>query len=49
MLERELEQFFHSGCPNRHHCRKDHTKCMYLVKGRCIIGEINECGQSKTS
>ena len=44
MLEKELEQFFHSGCPNRHHCEKDTTKCMYLVQGHCIIGERDEHG-----
>ena len=39
MLEREIEQIFHKGCPNRHHCKKDHSKCMYLVRGHCVIGE----------
>jgi hypothetical protein len=37
MLEREIN--VHDGCPNRNHCRKDESKCCYLVKGDCIIGE----------
>ena len=35
----------HHGCPNRHHCKKDTTKCCYLVKGHCIIGEDHESRQ----
>ena len=27
----------HNGCPNRHHCLKDETKCAYLVKGNCYL------------
>ena len=42
MLEKEIEQLFHKGCPNRHHCPKDTTKCCYLVKNHCIIGERDE-------
>ena len=37
MLEREIDK--HQGCPNRHHCKKDETKCCYLVNDNCIIGE----------
>ena len=40
MLEREIDK--HDGCPNRHHCKKDESKCCYLVKNNCIIGEKNE-------
>ena len=29
---------YHDGCPNRHHCKKDNIKCMYLVKNHCILG-----------
>jgi hypothetical protein len=39
MLEREIKVQVHNSCPNRHHCTKDETKCCYLVKGNCIIGE----------
>ena len=27
----------HDGCPNRGHCKKDESKCGYLVKGRCYL------------
>lgn len=46
MLEKEIEQLLHKGCPNRHHCKKDHTKCCYLVKGHCIIGERDDIRKS---
>jgi hypothetical protein len=39
LLDKELEEIVHSGCPNRHHCEHDSSKCCYLVKGHCIIGE----------
>ena len=42
VLENELKKHFHDGCPNRHHCSKDESKCCYLVKGHCIIGERDE-------
>ena len=35
MLERDLN--VHHGCPNRHHCKKDETKCCYLVNDHCIL------------
>lgn len=44
MLEREIDT--HKGCPNRHNCPKDETKCCYLVNDHCIIGERNEHRQS---
>ena len=37
MLERNINP--HNGCPNRHHCKQDNSKCCYLVKNECIIGE----------
>jgi len=39
MLEKDAKIKAHQGCPNRHHCEKDESKCAYLVKGNCIIGE----------
>ena len=24
----------HQGCPNRHHCKKDESKCCYLLSNR---------------
>ena len=42
MLEKELKTIRHNGCPNRHHCPKDNSKCCYLVKDHCIIGERDE-------
>lgn len=39
LLDKEFEELVHSGCPNRHHCEHDSSKCCYLVKGHCIIGE----------
>ena len=39
MLEKEYRRTQHNGCPNRYHCTKDTSKCCYLVKGHCIIGE----------
>jgi len=39
MLERDAITTKHQGCPNRHHCSKDESKCCYLVKGDCVIGE----------
>lgn len=32
----------HRGCPNRHHCPKDESKCCYLVSNRCIINEYSD-------
>lgn len=40
MLEREKDT--HKGCPNRHHCRKDDSKCCYLVNNDCMI-EYEDC------
>jgi hypothetical protein len=37
MLERDAVIRKHDGCPNRHHCHKDETKCAYLVKGNCYL------------
>lgn len=39
MLEREINQ--HKGCPNRGHCKKDESKCCYLVKHNCLIDNNN--------
>ena len=40
MLEREKDN--HKGCPNYSFCKKDESKCCYLVKDNCIIGECDE-------
>lgn len=33
----------HNGCPNRHHCSKDETKCCYLTNNnKCLINEKEE-------
>ena len=45
MLEKKLKSLIHNGCPNRHHCEKDTSKCCYLVKGHCIIGERDDYKQ----
>lgn len=37
MLEKDAITMRHDGCPNRHHCKKDETKCCYLVQNKCII------------
>ena len=37
MLERDAIIKKHEGCPNRHHCPKDESKCCYLVKGNCLL------------
>ena len=37
MLERDAVIKRHDGCPNRHHCKKDETRCCYLVKGECSL------------
>jgi len=42
MLERDIITQRHDGCPNRHSCKKDESKCAYLVKGNCIIGEYEK-------
>ena len=42
MLDEELKELIHDGCPNRHHCKKDESKCCYLVNDHCIIGEKDE-------
>ena len=42
MLDKDLKEHQHDGCPNRNHCRKDESKCCYLVKNHCIIGEHDE-------
>ena len=39
MLERDVIVKRHDGCPNRHHCSFDESKCCFLVKQHCIIGE----------
>ena len=31
MLERETVIKRHDGCPNRNHCKKDESKCCYLL------------------
>lgn len=31
----------HKGCPNRHHCKKDESKCCYLVKNNCLLDNPN--------
>ena len=41
MLEREAVIKKHDGCPNRHHCIKNESKCAYLVKGKCYIEHEN--------
>ena len=42
LLDKDLKQHSHDGCPNRHHCKKNDEQCCYLVKGDCIIGEYDE-------
>ena len=42
MLERDIEIIKHNGCPNRHHCLKDDSKCCYLSNGRCLINEYED-------
>ena len=37
MLERKIKEDVHKGCPYRGTCKKDETKCCYLVKGQCYI------------
>lgn len=42
MNKKDAEIIKHAGCPNRHHCLKDESKCCYLVKGRCIANEYTD-------
>ena len=37
MLERDIDR--HAGCPYRHSCRKDESKCCYLVGTRCMLND----------
>ena len=31
MLEKDLKAEVHNSCPNRYHCKKDESKCCYLL------------------
>jgi len=42
MKEKDAEVIKHEGCPNRHHCLKDESKCCYLVGNRCIVNEFSK-------
>ena len=42
MKESEEKIQAHNGCPYRHTCKKDETKCCYLVSNRCIINEYED-------
>ena len=42
MLEKDAEIIKHEGCPYRHSCKKDETKCCYLVGNRCIVNEYTD-------
>lgn len=30
----KTNQNVHDGCPNRHHCEKDESKCCYLLSNK---------------
>lgn len=38
----------HEECPNEDHCEKDEEKCMYLVKGNCLIKKIKKEGKNES-
>jgi hypothetical protein len=33
----------HQGCPNRNHCRKDESKCAYLISStnKCYLETVD--------
>lgn len=41
MSNKEEQITKHEGCPNRHHCKKDDSKCCYLVKGECALNHTH--------
>ena len=41
MLEREIDK--HKGCPNRHHCVKDESKCCYLLSNHQCYLDTEKC------
>ena len=42
MKQSKEREMVHNGCPYRHSCAKDETKCCYLVNNRCIINEFQD-------
>ena len=40
MLDREVN--IHEGCPNRHHCSRDESRCCYLLSNRQCYLETDD-------
>ena len=42
MRQKEEIKNRHNGCPYRHSCKKDESKCCYLIGNRCIVNEFHD-------